>query len=49
MDGARDYFLARSGFAEQQRRPAAFSELVDQPKNLPCAGRLSHQYMAGFI
>jgi hypothetical protein len=49
MDGARDHFLARSRFAEQQRRPAAFAEFVDQPKDLACARRLSDQYMTGFI
>ena len=31
MDGARDHFLARPRFAQQQRRPAALAELVDQP------------------
>ena len=49
MDGARDHFLARTGFAQQQRRPAALAKFVDQPKNLACARRLSYQYVAGFI
>ena len=49
MDSARDYFLTSSRFAQQQRRPAAFAKFVDQPKNLPCAGRLSYQYVTGFI
>ena len=49
MDGARDHFLARSGFAQQQRRPAAFAEFVDQPENLAGARRLSYQYVTGFI
>jgi hypothetical protein len=49
MDGARDYFFARAGFAEQQCRPTAFTEFVDQPQNLAGARRLSYQDVTGFI
>ncbi len=31
MYGARDHFLARTGFAEQQDGPAATSELFHHP------------------
>jgi len=42
MDSVRDYFLSRSGFAQQQSRPSAFPELLDQPQDLARAGRLAH-------
>jgi hypothetical protein len=42
MDTARDHFLAGSGFAQQERRPAALPKLLHQPEDLPGPGGLAH-------
>ena len=43
MYGARDYFLAGTGFAEEQDRPTAASQLVHHPQDIPDAWRLADQ------
>ena len=49
VDGARDHFFAGAGFAQQQRRPAAVAEFLDQVQHLAGPGRLAHEYVSGFV
>ncbi len=43
MYGARDHFLAGTGFAEEQDGPTATSQLVHHPQNVSDARRLADQ------
>jgi hypothetical protein len=49
MDTASGSFLSRSGFAQQQRRPTAFSQLIGQSQNLPYKNGFTHQHVTAFF
>ena len=49
MDSARDNLLARAGFAQQQRRPTASAQLLNQIQHLAGPGRLADENILGFV
>ncbi len=49
MDRSRHDFLAGSRLAQQQRRPAALTQFLDQTENLPGSGRLADKDVTSFF